>query len=183
MNVSARVSNIANPGDIRVTRAAFDELPTTLRTRCTHFRTDTLKGVAVPIETMVLHWRDAGRYPSSVRIAETGQRHMLALERDLFRFGRLAQFRGEAANDIILGHPNPEVARKISRWHFELRRLPDGFRLRQLSRAGVIVDGNKIREGEHTAISPGSVVKVSEVLTLHFSENRAETALAETYGV
>jgi class 3 adenylate cyclase len=184
VNVSARVASLSRPGEIRVSRNAFDLMPAGLRTRCGGFRTDSLKGVAAPVETMVLHWRNPQLFSTSVRVVESGQRHMLPMDRDLIRFGRLGMFNGEAANDVVLGHPDAEAQRKVSRWHFELRRLPDGFRLRQLSRAGVLVNNEKVEAGEDVALPPGSVVHVSGVLKLEFSQPpRGEAALQETIGL
>ncbi|TNE92387.1 MAG: adenylate/guanylate cyclase domain-containing protein [Deltaproteobacteria bacterium] len=184
VNVSARVASVSTPGEIRVSRSAFDRLPAALRTRCSNFRTDSLKGVAVPIDTMVLHWRNPALFSTSVLVAESGQKHMLPMDKDLIRFGRLGVFNGEPANDVVLSHPDPEALRKVSRWHFELRRLPDGFFLRQLSKAGVTVNGKVVAAGEDVPLPPGSVVVVSGVLKLEFSQPpRGEAALAETIGL
>jgi predicted component of type VI protein secretion system len=57
-------------------------------------------------------------------------------------------------------------ASKISRWHFELHRLPDGFRLRSLSENVTEVDGERITKGSEVMVKPGTKIRVSRVLTL-----------------
>jgi class 3 adenylate cyclase len=184
VNVSARVASLAEPGQIRVSRSAFDQFPAGLRTRCGKFRTDTLKGVVHPVESMVLHWRNPALFPTSVRVLETGKSHILPLDLDLIRFGRLDFFNGNAANEVVLTHPDTDAMRKVSRWHFELRRLPTGFRLRQLSKAGVTVNGKSVTAGEDIALPPGATVVVSGVLRLEFSlPKHQEANLAETIGL
>lgn len=184
VNVSARVASLSEPGEIRVSRSAFDQFPAGLRARCGRFRTDNLKGVAHPVESMVLHWRNPALFPTSVLVAETGKSHPLPLDMDLIRFGRLDFFNGEPANEVVLTHSDTDALRKVSRWHFELRRLPNGFRLRQLSKAGVTVNGKSVTAGEDIALPPGATVVVSGVLRLEFSlpQNR-EGNLAETIGL
>jgi predicted component of type VI protein secretion system len=60
------------------------------------------------------------------------------------------------------------MTRQISRWHFELRRYPDGFVLRNISQGQTEVDGVPVPKGSELRIQVGSVVRVARVLTLTF---------------
>ena len=66
----------------------------------------------------------------------------------------------------MLGHPDPDKVRQISRWHFELRRVADGLRLRALTDSGTEVDGQRIARGGETPVRAGSQIRIAEVLTL-----------------
>jgi len=57
-------------------------------------------------------------------------------------------------------------ARQISRWHFELRRAPDGLRLRPLSEGVTTVDGQPVDKGFEIPVRTGSRIGVAETLTL-----------------
>jgi hypothetical protein len=88
---------------------------------------------------------------------------------DTIAFGRLDTFPDNTpANDIVLYHPDPKSLRAISRWHFELRRLHDAYRLRPTSSQATVVDGKAVSQGEEVPVQPGSVVRLSDVLTLRF---------------
>ena len=89
---------------------------------------------------------------------------------DTISFGRLDKLAdGTPANEIVLDHPDGRIRRAISRWHFELRRPPSGYCLRQLSDGMTHVDGEKITTGEEVLVKPATVVRVSSGLTLRFS--------------
>ena len=100
----------------------------------------------------------------------------------VIRFGRLGIWEGEVANEIILRLPDTQASRKISRWHFELRREEEGFALVQRSRAPVVVDGTTVSQGESKRIEPFSEIRISEVMTLRFSPSFDSAEGLETIG-
>lgn len=168
VNLCARVAGTGQPSELRLTRAAFLELPTRLRIRCRPTPAVPLKGISQPVELMILEWREKVSLPTRVAIQETGEELKLPTNKDTVSFGRLREVNGQPANDVVLVHPEPQNALMISRWHFELRRQSDGFRLRQLSEQLTEVDGVEVTKGNEVPLRPGSVVRLSGVLTLRF---------------
>ena len=87
---------------------------------------------------------------------------------DTITFGRL-KGSDVRANDVVLALPDAEATlNKISRWHFELKRMPDGFVLRPLSTSRTEVDGKPLTKGEEAKVAVGTVVQLAGVLTLKF---------------
>ena len=168
VNLCARVAASSPPGELRLTRAAFVELPREHKLNCRSLGPMVLDGFATPIELLALEWRDETQFPRSLRIEETGERLNLP-RHDIVTFGRLPEHNGARANDIVLAHPDPAAARQISRWHFELRRFADGFHLRPLSDGATEVDGTLIAKGQEVVIKPGSRIRVANVITLTFA--------------
>ena len=115
---------------------------------------------------MELDWRDPQAFPRRVLIQETGEELPLP-QQDVVAFGRLAEHDGMPANDIVLNHPNPELARRVSRWHFELRRQPDGLMLRALSNDSTLLDGLPVVRGAVVPVRAGAVIRVADTLSLH----------------
>jgi class 3 adenylate cyclase len=168
VNLCARVAASSEVGEIRVTREMFKELPTRHRLSCRPLGMVELKGILRPTELLALEWRDHAVYPTRVRIEETGEEMPLP-QQDVIGFGRLREHEGAMANDIALALPDPLHTQQISRWHFELRRLPDGFRLRALSSAVTEVDGVPVAKGQEAPIKPGSRARIARVMTLVFA--------------
>jgi class 3 adenylate cyclase len=175
VNLAARVTQSAMPGEIRLTRDAFQELPSGYRLRACPLPAVELKGIARPVTVFALDWRDPGAFPDAVRIEETGQEIVLP-NQDTIRFGRLKESDGVPANDIVLVLADETATRKISRWHFELRRSPDAFMLRSVSQQPTEVDGRLVARGTEVAIKPGSTVRVGRVLTLQFFSDAVQSA-------
>lgn len=168
VNVCARVASSAAGGEIRLTGEAHRELTDAgLRMSCRRLPMVELKGVGRPVEQLVLGWRDTQAFPSSVLVEETHQTIALP-DQDLIAFGRLAEHEGQPANDVILVHPDPAITAQISRWHFELRRHPDGFMLKPLTDQITEVDGAPAGKGVEVQIRSGSTVRLAKVLTLRF---------------
>ena len=165
VNLCARVASSSEPGEIRLTRQVFQELGPAHRLMCRSLGSVMLKGVAAPVEVIALDWRDASLFPRRLRIEETGEEISLP-QQDIVSFGRLPEHDGQRANDVVLSHPEPELSRQISRWHFELRRVPEGLRVRALSDNGTEVDGVMAARGVDTPVVSGTRIRVSEVLTL-----------------
>lgn len=175
VNLCARVAASAEPGEIRLTRETFQELGGQHRLKCRSLGVAELKGVARQVELMVMDWRDARLFPTTVRIEETREERRLP-DQDIISFGRLREHEGSAANDFVLTHPDPDRALQISRWQFELRRFADGFRVRPLSDGITEVDGVALGRNDEAAIRPGSKVRVARVLTLEFLSPSAVAA-------
>jgi class 3 adenylate cyclase len=168
VNLAARATATTLPGEIRVTMEAFRQFSNTFyRLSSRMLGLVTLKGIFRPVELLSLEWRDRAVFPDSVRIRETGWQTRLPLQ-DTISFGRLQDNGGVAANDIVLSLTDPADTLKISRWQFELRRFPDGFRLRPVSEQLTEVDGTVALKGTEILIKPGSVVRLARVATLEF---------------
>ena len=167
VNLCARVAASASAGEIRLTREMFQELSPAHRLNCRPIGAAELKGVSRMVELVTFDWRDRSIFPTRIRIEETKEELDLP-HQDIISFGRLREHEGTLANDLVLTLPDQLQALKISRWHFELRRFPDGFRLRPLSEGVTEVDGAPVVRGSEVGVKPGSKVRVSRVLTLTF---------------
>jgi len=165
VNLCARVAASSNIGEIRVTREVFQDLALAHRLNCRPVGPVELKGVSRQVELLAFDWRDHSTFPSMIRIEETNEQITLP-QQDIISFGRLREHEGTAANDVVLTLDDPQQARQISRWHFELRRFPDGFRLRPVSEGVTEVDGEPITKGSEVLVKPGAKIRVARVLTL-----------------
>jgi class 3 adenylate cyclase len=184
VNMASRVAGTADPGEIRLTRDAFRELSNAAyRISCRSLGPTPVKGVTHPVDLLSLVWRDGSVFPDVIRIHETSQDIPLPSQ-DVITFGRLADADGAIGNDIVITLASDEQTRKISRWQFELRRYPDGFRLRPVSDQITEVDGQVIARGAEAAIRPGSRVRVARAATLEFiSQTASPLAVGETAAV
>jgi class 3 adenylate cyclase len=165
VNLCSRVATAAGIGEIRLTREVFQELALAHRLNCRPVGLVDLKGISQKVELLVLDWLDHSIFPTQVRIEETNEELSLP-QQDIISFGRLREHEGTLANDVVLVPTDPLQARKISRWHFELRRLPDGFRLRSISEGTTEVNGELITKGSEVMVKPGAIIRVAGVLTL-----------------
>ncbi len=165
VNLCARVASSAEAGEVRLTREAFQELPSAARVPCRPIGAVALKGVGREVEVFTLEWRDRSQFPTQLRNEHTGELIDLP-PLDVISFGRLREHEGMPANDVVLAHPDPQLARHISRWHFELRRGPDGYRLRSLSDTSTEVDGQPAPKGQDVPFRPGARIRVAGALTL-----------------
>jgi class 3 adenylate cyclase len=167
VHYAARVSSSAVPGELRLSEEAHRALPAMLRTRCKRGDPVTLKGFPGQATLYTLDWRDPERFPRAVRNDTTGE--VLAVPfQDRVSFGRLDQHEGQSANDVVLVHPDPDRARRISRWHFELVRGPEAYVLRVLSRAGVQIGDEVLKPGDSADILPGTELVVAGAIKLTF---------------
>jgi hypothetical protein len=167
VNLCARIAASADPGQIRLSRELFQEFGVAHRLLCRAIGPVELKGAGRSIELLGLEWRDRSRYPSAVRVRETGQLITLPA-RDIISFGRLEVVEGMVANDVVLALPDASATRQISRWHFELRRRAAGFALRAVSSQPTDVDGLPLAHGDEVPVRPGTVVQLANVMTLEF---------------
>lgn len=168
VNLCSRVTGTASGSELRLTREAY--------LACTHFghrlnckglAPVNLKGIPRPIELLTYEWRDLSRFPESVQLEETGETFILP-QQDTITFGRLKEHDGVLANDIVLALPDPRASQQISRWHFELRRQPDGFLFHLITGQRTEVDGALVSKGQQVSLQPDSVVRISDVATLRF---------------
>jgi class 3 adenylate cyclase len=177
VNLAARVTASAEGGEIRLTKETFQEFTKlSHRLACRGLGTVELKGITRPIDLMVLEWRDRSTFPSHARIEETGEEIALPAQ-DTIAFGRLKENEGMVANDVVLMLPDVIAAKQISRWHFELRRHGDGFRLRPVSGQATEVDGQMVPKGQEVLIKPGTRVRLSNVMTLLFLSPMRKNAM------
>jgi class 3 adenylate cyclase len=168
VNLCARISASAGAGEIRMSKAAFSELTSDLRARCVALPAALFKGFARPVEIMRLDWLDRNRFPTRFRIKEAGPEEMTLPAQDTITFGRLREQNGIVANDVVLAAPNKSVTQQVSRWHFELRRQPEGFLLRSVTDQATEVDGAPVAKGGEAPILPRSIVRLANVMTLEF---------------
>ncbi len=165
VHMAARVSNTAEAGQIHLTQSTMMQLPPAFRVRCKPLAAAEFKGFADKVPLASLEWRDTRKFATRVLIEETRQTFDLP-SIDVVRFGRLEEHDGAPANEIVLAHPDPQVMRRISRWHFELHRRPDGMVIRVVSRANTEVNGKVVILGEECPVKPGDSIKLGWVLTI-----------------
>ena len=165
VHVAARVARAAEPGGVCLTRQVFLEFGPQLRLHCHPIGTRELKGVAQPFDLLELDWRDPAAFPRRVLIEETDGAHRAAAEGHR-QLRPPARARGRARNDIVLFHPDPVRSRQISRWHFELRRAPDGLRLRTLSDGVTNRRSCRSAKGVDVPVRSGTRIGVANTLTL-----------------
>lgn len=181
VNLCARLAACAAPGEIRLSRDAFQELGPERRRLCRPLGAVGLKGQPRPVELMALRWRDPARFPSQLRVRETGEIIELP-PRDTICFGRGETVDVTTNHDVALGLPNVLAAKQISRRHFELRARADGYVLRALSSQPTSVDGQALLRDQEAPLRPGSCVQLAGVMALEFGSlnEPAETAIDET---
>lgn len=167
MNLCARIAASAEPGQIRLSRECFRELDIGQRLNCRPLGDVELKGAGRALALVALDWLDRSRFPVAVRVRETSELIDLPLH-DIVSFGRMDIIEGMAANDVVLSLPDGMATRQISRWHFELRRRPDGYLLRSITSHPTIVNGVALQRGDEVPVGPGAVVMLSGVMTLDF---------------
>ncbi|HKA40543.1 MAG TPA: adenylate/guanylate cyclase domain-containing protein [Burkholderiales bacterium] len=165
VNLCSRVAASANIDEIRLTREVFQNLRLQHRLNCRLVGPVELRGASRQIELLSLDWRDHSIFPTMVRIEETGEQFDLPRQ-DIISFGRLREHDGTLANDVVLAPADPVQARQISRWHFELRRFADGFRVRPVSDGITEVNGEQVTKGHEVPIRPGASIRVAQLLTI-----------------
>jgi class 3 adenylate cyclase len=176
VNYCARVTASADAGEIRITREAFLALADVhFRLQCRNLPPVTLKGIDRPANLLRLDWRDHKLFPTCVQL-ETGE--IIALpDQDIISFGRLKDRDGVPANDIVLRCRDEDETRKISRWHFELRRTSACLNIRVLTSAETTLNGQLLEKGTECQIRSGDCVRLGAVLSLYFeSPSQAEDA-------
>ncbi|WP_428506440.1 adenylate/guanylate cyclase domain-containing protein [Roseateles sp.] len=165
VNFCARVLASGEPGEVRLSREAFQELPAAWRVQCRPLAPTLLKDVAGAVELMAFDWRDRSTFPTHVLIGDAKEPQALPLL-DIISFGRLREHEGVPANDVVLSHVDPLQALQISRWHFELRCGAQCMVLRALSDSVTLVDGQPAPKGQDLPVRVGCRIDVAHVLSL-----------------
>ncbi|MDI1449875.1 adenylate/guanylate cyclase domain-containing protein [Polyangium sp. 6x1] len=175
VNLCARIASTAEPDELRLSAPALRESPPGLRMRVWPVPPVVVRGHEGPLVLFRFDWRDEHRLPGSVLVRETGDTFVLPRQ-DLLSFGRLRGEEGTRANDVVLSLRDKQLEQLVSRFHFELRRKPEGYVLRPVSRQPTEVDGRLIGMDQEAPILPGSVVRLSKAVTLEFKA-RPEASL------
>jgi class 3 adenylate cyclase len=180
VNLASRVAGSARPGEIRITRQVFLELPSALRMRCKTLEAIDLKGIDQKVAMMELIWWDPSRFPDCLVIENSGEQLPLPAL-DTISFGRIAELDGVKANDVVIKLAEERLTNMVSRWHFELRRRPDGFVLRSVSTQLTEVDGRLLHKGEEADVRAGTTVVLAKTIVLKFlSTQKLATDLGHT---
>ncbi|MDC0744093.1 adenylate/guanylate cyclase domain-containing protein [Polyangium mundeleinium] len=175
VNLCARIASTAEPGELRLSAAALRESPPGMRVRAWPVPPVVVRGHAEALVLFRFDWRDEHRLPGSVIVCETGDSFVLPRQ-DIISFGRLRGEDGTRANDVVLVLQDKQLEQLVSRFHFELRRKPEGYVLRPVSRQPTEVDGRMVAPDHEAPIRPGSVVRLSKAVTLEFKA-RPEASL------
>ncbi len=175
VNFCSRIAGCSRPGEIRISRQVFSELPSALRMHCRALDPVELKGIESKVALMELIWWDPSRFPDFVRIENSGEQLQLPAL-DTISFGRIAELDGIKANDVVLKLPEERLTNMVSRWHFELRRRPQGFILRSVSSQLTEVNGRLLSRGEEAEIRDGTHVILAKHISLKFGSSRKTTA-------
>ena len=178
VNLCAKVAATAQPGEIRVTNAAFAEFPNRYCFLCEPLGLIPISSTNQPLELMRLSWHDAVHLPTLVLIEETGQRITLP-NQPVISLGRSREVHGVRVNDIVLQLTDPDLTQKISRYHLEVRTHCDGLVIRSLSENVTEVDGRQLTKGQESPLHVGSVVRVADVMTLRFLSALSHQSLTE----
>lgn len=184
VNLSARVTALAAPGEILLTREVFSELSSDLRARCGVLRAHAVRGVAAPVEVCAIDWGEASAPPVRVFIQEMNSEFELPADSEIISIGRQSARPDRAGNDIVVRLPRAEQTSRISRFHVELHRNEAGLLLKSVSERSVVVDGRRLARNASTPVQAGSRVVLSDLATLHFLSAEADTsAFSVTDGV
>jgi len=167
VNLCARIASTAQPGQIRLSRELSAQLAPEQRQRCRPLESVPLKGISRTVELLELPWRDSTRFPGQVLVHESGE-CLLLPPLDTLCFGRGEATQNPAFHDIVLAVPDAMATRQISRRHFELHSRTEGYVLKPLSNQLTEVDGVVVQRDQEWPIGPGSVVRLSRVMTLEF---------------
>ena len=120
--------------------------------------------------------------PTKVRVEETGQVFDLP-DKDIVTFGRLKRETDAQGNDIVLELEDPRKARMISRWHFQLHRRSDGYALKSVTGQKTEVDDVEILKDKEVFVMPGSIIRLSGILTLRLLGETATSRESDDDGL
>ena len=182
VNLCSKISTEARPGAILLSKIAFSKLPGHLRSICRSIGPIPLGEALNSMELFRLSWHELFKLPIVIRVEETGEQIPLP-DQPVITVGRLQSAHGGPSNNIVLRLPDDHRTNQISRWHLELRRQPDGLVICSLSDKPTHIDGRSVLKGETCAVTIGTMVRLSNVVTLQFlslsdPEASTETTLA-----
>ena len=179
VNLCSKITSTAKPGAILLSKPAFSALPTHLRSACRSIGTVILVNTVNSMELFRLSWHELLKWPILILIEETGERIFLP-DQPVISIGRLSEVNGNPTNDIVLKLPDEHLTSQISRWHLELRRQQNGFVVHMLSDKPTHIDGRPMARSESHAITIGTKIRLSNVITLQFLSLPHSTASVET---
>ena len=166
VHVAARVARAAEPGAVCLTRQVFLEFEPALRLLCRPIGTRELKGLAQPVDLLELDWRDPAAFPRRLVIEETGSRSPCR-SRTSSASAACTSPRGPRQRHRAVPSRSGET-RQISRWHFELRRAPEGLGCAP-SRTGYHRRRPAGRPRHDVPVRRGTRIGVAETLTLRLT--------------
>ena len=179
VNLCSKITSAAKPGVILLSKPAFSALPAHLRNVSRSIGMVTLVNPANSMELFRLSWHELLKWPILILIEETGERIFLP-DQPVISIGRLSEVNGNPTNDIVLKLPDEHLTSQISRWHLELRRQQNGFVVHMLSDKPTHIDGRPMARSESHAITIGTKIRLSNVITLQFLSLPHSTASVET---
>jgi hypothetical protein len=164
----ARIAGAAGACEILLSQQALNQAPRVTQALCQPVSTIDVPELREPLALYTLPWAGEQRLPTAVVVEESALELPLPRQ-DIIAFGRLdALADGTRANDIVLTHPDEHAQLSISRWHFELRRVKEGYVLRAVSSQSTEVDGKPVETGQEVPVMAGTVVRLAGVMTLRF---------------
>lgn len=171
VNVCGLVLVAADAGELLVSQDVFIELRDPgLRLRAKRRAPIARPGMERSPDKHVIEWRDAERFPATVRFEDGSTVRLPDL--DVIRFGRMRELDGIPANDIVILPPDPRLMNRISRWHFELHRRAEGMAIRSVSTGSTTeCEGRALVRGEEMMIQVGARVRLGGVVTLEFASD------------
>ncbi len=168
VHLAARIASSAAGGEIRISQRAFAKLELGFRVRSRPLPPLDLKGFSEAATLLQLDWRNPATHPTVAVIVETDEELEIPALNHI-SFGRWHETHGRT-NDVVIRLPDETRTRHISRWHFALEHEAQGYVLHSLTGASTEVDGVDVQQGESHPIRSGSVVRIANVLTLHFTD-------------
>lgn len=178
VNLCARMAATAEAHEIRLSLEAFLAASKSIRLQCVSLPAVELRGFPKPVSLVRLRWRDDSVWPTAVEVLETGERISLP-SRDVISFGRLREHNGMPANDVVIEVADPKLAKKVSRWHFELHRRDSGYALRTVTDQLTEVDGEPVARGLEVPVRTGASISVAKVATLILVNEREDSVRSE----
>ncbi len=166
----------SSPGNILwLSEDALTHTSTLIRAGCRFVEGADIIAGDKTLSVYQLPLRDGDSVPESVLIENTGETVPMPAQ-DTISFGRLDKLPdGTPANDICLTMPNRDAQLMISRWHFEVRRSPNGgYVVRVISGQPTDVDGKRVAKGAEAPVDAGLVVSLAGKVTLRFEGTEAK---------
>ena len=183
VNLCARIADLADSGQVSLSRETFSELGSELRGHCGEFAAKTVKGVKEPVEFTFVEWRNA-KDPVRVLIEEMGRDFELDRNQAVICIGRQRPREGRPGNDIVVRLEDAKATNQLSRFQVELRWTDDGLELKSVSEQSVVVDGRELARNDVVPVSVGSRAILSGVLTCTFlSETVSDSTVGESVTV
>jgi class 3 adenylate cyclase len=166
VNLCAKLGSSIRTQDIILTHAAMHELPRRYSTVCRSINSAAAVGDPI-VDLYQIDWRDRANLPGRIVVQETGDQYIIP-DKPVVSCGRMQEQGQNPTNDIVLTLPDSAQTRRISRWHIEIRQDGDQMFVCSVSDQPTVVDGANVPKGERVPVRCGSVVRLSNVITLDF---------------